>query len=112
MKLLYRPVGLIAGVLAGFAAGAVFKRAWRVLAREEDTPDAKDKFRSWPEVISAAALQGAVFGGTKAVVDRAAATGFEQLTGVWPGKTRERRGRKGTGARVRHRGRRLRRQSV
>jgi hypothetical protein len=94
-KLLYRPVALIAGILAGLAAGTIFKRVWKLLAREEETPNAKDKFRSWPEVISAAAVQGAVFGAVKAAVDRGAATGFERLTGVWPGKTRPRRRRRG-----------------
>ena len=30
-------------------------------------------------------VQGAVFGGVKAAVDRAGATGFSHLTGAWPG---------------------------
>jgi hypothetical protein len=29
----------------------------------------------------------AVFGVVKALIDRAGATGFARLTGVWPGKT-------------------------
>jgi hypothetical protein len=92
VKLLYKPFGLIAGILAGIAAGAIFKRIWNLLANDDETPDAKDKFRSWPEVIAAAAVQGAVFGGVKAAVDRLGATGFEQLTGVWPGKSKPKRG--------------------
>ncbi len=87
MKIVYKPFGLIAGVLAGVEAGAIFKRIWALVAGEADKPDAKDKNRSWTEVLSAAALQGAVFGGVKAAVDRAGATGFERVTGVWPGKT-------------------------
>jgi len=87
MKLLYKPFGTLAGVLAGMTAAAIFKRVWKFVADEEDKPDAKDKYRSWLEVVSAAALQGAVFGGVKAAVDRAAATGFEQVTGTWPGNT-------------------------
>jgi hypothetical protein len=31
-------------------------------------------------------LQGAVFGGVKALVDRTFATGYFRRTGVWPGK--------------------------
>jgi hypothetical protein len=93
MKLLYKPFGLVAGVLAGVAAGAIFKRGWRLVAHEDDTPDAKDKFRSWPEVIAAAAFQGAVLGGVKATMDRAGASGFEQLTGVWPGQVQSKRHR-------------------
>jgi hypothetical protein len=91
MKLLYKPFGVVAGLLAGLAAGVIFKRFWKAVAHEEDTPKAKDKFRSWPEVIAAAVVQGAVVGGVKAAVDRAGATGFEQLTGLWPGRTEPRR---------------------
>ena len=88
MKLVYKPIGLLVSVLGGLVAGALFKRLWRAVADESDAPDAKDRERSWPEVITAAAMQGAVFGGVKALIDRAGATGFAQLTGVWPGKTK------------------------
>ena len=36
-------------------------------------------------VVSAAALQGAVYAVVKATVDRSAAEGTRKLTGVWPG---------------------------
>lgn len=39
----------------------------------------------WGEIAASAALQGAVMAGTKAVVDRAGATGFAKATGTWPG---------------------------
>jgi hypothetical protein len=87
MKLLYKPIGTLAGVAAGLIAGAIFKRAWRAVAHEDDTPNAKDKHRSWAEVVAAATVQGALFGGVKAAVDRAGATGFAKVTGVWPGNT-------------------------
>jgi hypothetical protein len=88
MKLLYKPFGLLVSVLGGIVAGALFKRLWRAVAGESDAPDAKDRERTWREVITAAAMQGAVFGGVKALIDRAGATGFARLTGVWPGKTK------------------------
>jgi hypothetical protein len=87
MRLVYKPIGLLVSVLGGLLAGALFKRLWRAVANERDAPNAKDRERSWREVIAAAAMQGAVFGGVKALIDRAGATGFAQLTGVWPGKT-------------------------
>jgi hypothetical protein len=74
-------------VLGGLVAGALFKRLWRGVADERDAPDAKDRDRTWREVLTAAAMQGAVFGGVKALIDRAGATGYARLTGVWPGKT-------------------------
>jgi hypothetical protein len=87
MKFVYKPFGLIVSVLGGLAAGAAFKRIWRAVAHESDAPDAKDLQRGWREIVAAAALQGAVFGAVKAVVDRAGATGFARATGVWPGRT-------------------------
>jgi Protein of unknown function (DUF4235) len=87
MKLLYKPFGLIVSVLGGVVAGALFRRIWKLAAHEAEAPKAKDQDRTWREVIAAAALQGAVFGGVKALIDRAGATGFARVTGVWPGKT-------------------------
>jgi hypothetical protein len=87
VKFLYKPVGLVFGVLAGMVAGALFKRFWRLVADEEHAPKPLDLDRSWREITVAAALHGAVFGAVKAIVDRAGATGFAQATGVWPGDT-------------------------
>ena len=45
-----------------------------------------EQARGWTEVVAAAVLKGAVFGGVKAVMDRTFATGYFRRTGVWPGK--------------------------
>jgi Protein of unknown function (DUF4235) len=87
-RLLYKPVGLVFGVLGGVLAGAVFKRIWRAVADESDAPEATDEDKGWLEVITAAAAQGAVFGAVKALIDRAGAAGFARLTGVWPGESK------------------------
>jgi hypothetical protein len=86
MKLLYKPLGLALGALAGAISGAVVRRVWRRVAHESSTPEATDGGYGWREVVAAAALQGAVFGAVKALVDRAGATGFARVTGVWPGE--------------------------
>ncbi len=86
MKLLYKPIGLIGGVLAGLLANALFTRLWAKLASDGQVPEAKQRSAGWAEVAAAAALQGAVMKGTRAVVDRAGAKGFEKATGTWPGK--------------------------
>jgi hypothetical protein len=85
MKVVYKPFSILISVLGGILAGMVFKRAWRAVAGEDDSPDATDRDRGWSEVLTAAALEGAVFGAVKAAVDRAGATGFERVTGTWPG---------------------------
>jgi hypothetical protein len=84
-KIAYKPVGMALGALGGVLAGAVFKQAWKRLAHEDDAPDATDEFRSWPEILTAAVVQGAIFAGVKAAVDRGGATAVRRLTGTWPG---------------------------
>jgi hypothetical protein len=84
-RLFYKPFGLLFSVLGGIVAGAIFKRVWRAAADEEEAPKATDKRRGWGEILAAAAAEGAVFGGIKALIDRAGATGFERATGAWPG---------------------------
>jgi Protein of unknown function (DUF4235) len=85
LKLVYKPLGLLAGAAGGVLAGALFKRVWRMTSGEEEAPSATDPEHSWKETIVAAVLAGAVFGGVKAVVDRAGAAGFARATGTWPG---------------------------
>jgi len=85
VKLLYKPVGLLVSVLGGMLAAAIFKKVWKLAAGEDEAPKATDAHRGWPEVLAAAALQGALFAVVKAAIDRTAATGTHKLTGAWPG---------------------------
>jgi hypothetical protein len=87
MKLLYKPFAILAAVVASLAAGAIFKRLWALIAKETETPRALEQHRGWAEVVAAGLLRGAVFGGVKAVVNRAFADQYFRSTGVWPGKT-------------------------
>jgi Protein of unknown function (DUF4235) len=86
IKLLYKPVSLLVSVLGGVLAGAIFKKIWQLAAHEDEAPQATDAARSWPEILLAAALQGAVFATVRAVLDRGAAAGTRKLTGAWPGE--------------------------
>jgi hypothetical protein len=51
---------------------------------EDKAPGATDPARGWTETALAAALEGAVFGGVKALVDRSAPSSFAKATGTWP----------------------------
>ncbi len=84
-KLLYKPIGLLVSVLGGMLATAIFNKVWKLATREDEAPKPTDAGRGWPEVLTAAALHGAVFAVVRAALDRAAATGTEKLTGTWPG---------------------------
>ena len=84
-KLVYKPFGLLLGLLGGILAGAVFKQVWRRASGRDDPPDAKESEYGWKEVLAAAAVQGAIFGLVKAAIDRSGARAFEKATGSWPG---------------------------
>jgi Protein of unknown function (DUF4235) len=86
IKVLYKPISLLASALGGVLAGALFKRIWKLAAREDGAPKATDARPGWREVLLAAGLQGAVYAVVKAAVDRGAAEGTRTLTGVWPGE--------------------------
>ena len=86
MRLLYKPVAIVAGLVASRAAGAIFRRLWALVAKEAEMPQAMEQHRRGTEVVAAAVLKGAVFGGVKAFVDRACADEYYRRTGVWPGK--------------------------
>jgi uncharacterized protein DUF4235 len=87
-QLLYKPLGLIFSVLGSILAGAIFKRVWTSVSQDEEPPKATDERRGWSEVVAAAAIQGAVAGGVKALMHRGGATGFARLTGTWPGESK------------------------
>jgi Protein of unknown function (DUF4235) len=65
-----RPISTALGITGGLVAGVLFKQTWRLIAREDDTPDAGDLERGWAEVIIAATIQGAIAGAVKAALNR------------------------------------------
>lgn len=82
---LYKPLGLIISPLGGLLAAKLFAQLWRLLpGTSESAPETRDPSHGWQEIAVAAALQGGVFGGVRAIVDRAGARGFERATGTWP----------------------------
>jgi hypothetical protein len=87
MKLLYRPFGIVLGLLAGQVAKSVFNVVWSKFD-DEEAPKATIEETTWPKVLTAAAVQGMVFQTVRAAVNRAGAQGFRYLTGVWPGQHR------------------------
>jgi hypothetical protein len=85
IKVLYKPLGILVSVLGGMAASAAFGRVWKLVTGDAEAPSATQRDRSWGEVLLAATVQGAIFGLVKAAIDRGGATGFNKLTGEWPG---------------------------
>ena len=85
MKLIYKPFGIIVGIIAGLLARKAFTFVWSKID-DEEPPEATTELASWSRVVTAAAVQGVTFSVTRAVVDRAGARGWEHIFGVWPGE--------------------------
>jgi Protein of unknown function (DUF4235) len=85
VKLLYKPLSLIAGLIAARAAKATFQAIWkRIDDREPPKPTTADA--TLRHVLTASVLEAGTKAGMAAMADRAAARTFNYLFGVWPGE--------------------------
>jgi pectin methylesterase-like acyl-CoA thioesterase len=84
VTLIYKPVGIVLGILAGLISKRLFEAVWSKID-DQEPPEPTTQRASWPKVLGAAAVQGVTFKVTRAAVDRAGAKGFAHVTGVWPG---------------------------
>jgi hypothetical protein len=85
VKVLFAPIGILAGLIAGFVAQKGFERVWAIVD-EEQAPEAEDRDVSYPKLALALLLEGAIFRLVKGMVDRGARVGFASITGRWPGE--------------------------
>jgi hypothetical protein len=85
VKVLFAPIGILAGLIAGFAAQKGFERIWAIVD-EEQAPEVEDRRVSYPKLVTALLLEGAIFRLVKGMVDRGARVGFASVTGRWPGE--------------------------
>jgi hypothetical protein len=88
MKILYKPFGIIAGLISARIAAAIFKALWSKID-EQDPPKPTTAETTFPKVVGAAALEAATTAGVGAAVDRVGARAFHHLTGIWPGESVE-----------------------
>jgi Protein of unknown function (DUF4235) len=87
MKAVYKPIGLILGLLSGLVGKKIFDFVWEKLD-DEDPPKGTTKNAPWGKIFAAAALQGMIFKATRVIVDRQGANAWYHLTGSWPGEQR------------------------
>ncbi len=85
MKLLFVPVSVVAGLLAGQVGSRLFQHAWAWVDAEEP-PDSSIRDISFRKFLVAAAIEGAIFKLTKSLVDRSLRRGFANIFGSWPGQ--------------------------
>jgi Protein of unknown function (DUF4235) len=83
-SVLFAPLRILSGLLAGFIGKKAFQSAWSLLDREQP-PDPKHRDAQWRKLIPALLLEGAIFHAVRGIVDRASRAGFSKATGSWPG---------------------------
>jgi Protein of unknown function (DUF4235) len=88
MRVLFAPIGIVAGLIAGLVAQKLFERVW-ALIDEEEAPEPAQNGVPLAKLVPALLIEGAVFRLTKGMVDRGTRKGFARLTGRWPGDDRE-----------------------
>jgi hypothetical protein len=85
MTLIYKPIAIILGLVAGFIGQKIFNQVWG-LVDDEEPPKPNTELASWPRILAAAAVQGLIFRVVRATIERVGAKGFANLTGTWPGE--------------------------
>ena len=84
-KLLFMPVSIASGILAGLLGRKSFTLIWSAVDKQEP-PKAEHRRIGIPKLILALVLEGALLRLARGLVDHASRKGFAGLTGVWPGE--------------------------
>jgi hypothetical protein len=85
MKLLFIPLSIVIGLVAGQISKKILDQIWG-LFDDEEPPDSKHRDIDWAKLAMAAALQGAIFRIMKEATDHASRRAFYRTTGKWPGE--------------------------
>lgn len=86
-KLIFRPVSIVAGLLAGFVGKKLFRSLWRALDKQEP-PKPEERSAAIGMLALALAIEGALFRLVKGLAEHGSRHAFSQFTGSWPGERR------------------------
>lgn len=85
MKLLFAPLGIAAGLLAGMLGRKAFDRVWAAID-DEDPPAPDQRGAPTAKLVAALAIEGAIFRLAKGLTEYGARRAFAASTGRWPGE--------------------------
>ena len=88
MKVLFLPISVLVGLLAGIISKKLFSRVWSAIEGAEP-PDPKQRVDDYVRLAAALVLEGAMVRLVRGGVDHATRHGFARLTGAWPGEESE-----------------------
>jgi hypothetical protein len=84
MTVLFRPMGLVTGLIAGILARKVFEKGWSSF-NDEEAPSPEQESLSLKKLAIALLLEGAVFSLVRGLADHGSRVAFRKYTGAWPG---------------------------
>ena len=84
-KLIFRPVSIVAGLLAGLVGKKLFRGLWKALDKQEP-PKPEERPVAIGMLALALAIEGALFRLVKGLAEHGSRHAFSQLTGSWPGE--------------------------
>jgi Protein of unknown function (DUF4235) len=87
MSLVFKPIGIAAGALAGLLGKQIYRLVWG-LVDDEDPPEPKHREIAVGKLALALLLEGAIYTAVRGLTEHGARRGFAYLTGQWPGEER------------------------
>jgi hypothetical protein len=85
MKLLFAPLSIVVGLLAGLLGKKIFEQVWGLID-DQEPPEPKHRRVEYPKLGQALLLEGAIFRLVRGFVDHGLRHLFQRLTGSWPGE--------------------------
>jgi len=84
---IFMPLSIAIGLAAGQLASKIFAFVWGRVA-DEEAPDPKHREISYPLLLVALLVEGAIARVVRGLVDHGARHGWARLMGEWPGEER------------------------
>ena len=84
-RILFTPISIVSGLLSGLIATKVFEFIWGQLA-DEEAPEPEHRTVSWPQLLLAMTIEGAIFRAVRGAVNHGTRVAFARSTGIWPGE--------------------------
>ena len=85
MKIVFTPVSVVLGLIAGIIGQKIFEKLWSVVD-DQEPPSPEHREFSWPKLLAALLIEGAIFRLVKGITDHGARRAFAKATGTWPGE--------------------------
>jgi len=82
---LFKPFGVIGGLIAGLLGRRLFDWIWGKIDQQEP-PEAKHSDVGLGRLVLSLVLQGAIFSVVRGLFDHHSRRAFQRFTGRWPGE--------------------------